>query len=79
MEVEVARNAAPSAPRVSLPGGDVSVFTHSHLGFGNKAVLTALTAQEAAACLARGANTSWEPSNKSGERNFHSLACRVSL
>ena len=54
-------------PRVNLPDGDVSVFTHSHLGFGNKAVLSALSAREAAACLATGANASWEPSNKSAD------------
>ena len=56
---------AAVVPRVTLPHGEVPVFTHSHLGFGNKAVLAALASHEAAACLATGANASWEPSNKS--------------
>ena len=66
-------STAPN-PRVSLPQGDVSVFTHSHLGWGNKAVLAALTSSEAAACLAAGASASWEPSNKSSE--YHSYLNR---
>ena len=67
LDTEIRRTHANSVPRVSLPNGDVSVFTRSHLGFGNKAVLTSLSAKEAAACLARGANVSWEPSNKSSD------------
>ena len=44
---------------VRLPGqGERRVFTHSHLGFGNKQVLAKLTDAEAAACLAAGANAS---------------------
>jgi hypothetical protein len=67
-QAEAARPADAQPPaRVPLPSGAVSVFTHSHLGFGNKAVLSALTASEAAACLAAGANASWEPSNKSSD------------
>ena len=53
----------PSPPSVALPSGEVFVFTHSHLGFGNKAVLASLTEAEAASCLAAGVNTSWEPCN----------------
>ena len=42
-----------------LPGqGERRVFTHSHLGFGNKQVRAKLTDAEAAACLAAGANAS---------------------
>ena len=43
------------------------VFSHSHLGFGNKAVLSSLSTSEAAACLAAGVNSSWEPGNKSAD------------
>ena len=53
----------PSPPSVALPSGEVHVFTHSHLGFGNKAVLASLTEAEATSCLAAGVNTSWEPCN----------------
>jgi len=53
--------AAASAP---LPGREVPVFTHSHLGFGNKQALAALSEQEAAACLAAGSNASWEPDRR---------------
>ena len=59
-----AAQGAP-APTVALPAGDVRIFTHSHLGYGNKAVLTSLSAAEASACLAAGANVSWEPCNRS--------------
>jgi hypothetical protein len=55
----------PSPPSVALPSGEVFVFTHSHLGFGNKSVLASLTEAEAASCLAAGVNTSWEPCNRS--------------
>ena len=67
LATEAARPAATAQPRVALPSGAVSVFTHSHLGFGNKQVLAAFAATEAAACLAAGANASWEPSNRSAD------------
>ena len=52
---------------VPLPGSkSASVFTHSHLGYGNKQVLGALTPFEAAACLSSGAVAEWEASNASG-------------
>ena len=66
---DVTRTGAPEGgaapPTVALPGGEVRVFTHSHLGFGNKAVLASFTEAEAAACLAAGVNASWEPCNRS--------------
>jgi hypothetical protein len=46
---------------VQLPMGNVSVFTHSHLGFGNKAALGSLTAEEASACLLYGSHGEWQP------------------
>lgn len=58
----------------ALPGGAVPVFTHSHLGFGNKQVLAALSSDEAASCLASGASASseaakrWELDAHSGSR-----------
>jgi apyrase len=64
---ELRAPTATRAPRVPLPTGDVSVFSRSHLGWGNKAVLAALASHEAASCLAAGANASWEPSNKSSD------------
>lgn len=68
LAAEVTRPHAAPPPRVRLPGGrEVSVYSRSHLGFGNKAVLAALSAHEAAACLASGATSEWEPSNKSGD------------
>ena len=65
LAAEAKKPEVAAAPRVPLPGGEVSVFTHSHLGFGNKAVLSSLTATEAAACLSAGVNSSWEPCNHS--------------
>jgi hypothetical protein len=50
---------------MQLLGRRVAVFTHSHLGFGNKVILSSLTAEEAAACLAANDNSSWEPCNNS--------------
>lgn len=59
-----------SVATVPLPGRSSaqSVFTHSHLGFGNKQVLGALSPAEAAACLTRGATALWEPGNNSLHR-----------
>ena len=65
--VERHHATAAAALKVALPSGSVHVFTHSHLGFGNKAVLSALTQREAEACLAAGVNSSWEPCNKSAD------------
>ena len=55
-----------AAVEAALPGRSVRVFTRSHLGFGNKQVLAALTPAEASACLAAGANASWEPDKRWG-------------
>ncbi|KAL1496512.1 hypothetical protein AB1Y20_016466 [Prymnesium parvum] len=57
---------APSTLLVPLPAGrQASVFTHSHLGYGNNQVLAELTRAEAAACLSRGAV--WDASANASE------------
>ena len=59
-----ARDAVTASAPLSAAGRAVPVFTRSHLGFGNKQALAALTASEAASCLADGANASWEPAKR---------------
>eukprot|EP00908_Phaeocystis_cordata_P003959 Transcript_1435.p1 GENE.Transcript_1435~~Transcript_1435.p1 ORF type:complete len:405 (+),score=171.43 Transcript_1435:1486-2700(+) len=56
--------AAAAVAAAPLPGRAVPVFTRSHLGFGNKQALAALSPGEASACLASGSNASWEPAKR---------------
>lgn len=58
------RDAVTASAPLSATGRAVPVFTRSHLGFGNKQALAALTASEAASCLADGENASWEPAKR---------------
>lgn len=80
--VEERQSGAPApttAPTVALPAGDVRVFTHSHLGYGNKAVLSSLSEAEASACLAEGVNASWEPCNRSRDYQRYLQASALTL
>ena len=60
---------APAAPTVALPAGEIPVFTHSHLGWGNKAALALLTQEEASMCLAAGVGSSSAPSKQPKPRS----------